>query len=384
MLKSLKLDGVGPVQNLSAFFGDRLNVLTGDNGLGKSFLLEVCFWALTGTWPAGRIALPEPNGKTEKPTIIYDFKAKTPHTKGPKTAGFDFHSQTWMRPKARSLVPGLVIYSAVDGSSVVWDPARNCGRDPTMSEKVVDEQPRAYQFSAQTLANSLTEDNRTLCNGLITDCVNWQYQRPRERPSATFNAATRGRPFIPPMPRPRLSELLPNPFDLLESVVNALSHPGEPMKLGTPRRVFVNDTRTFPTIDLPYGNVAFPHWAAGLKRVLSLAYLLVWSWAEHVQAAELRREQPTDQLVLIIDEVESHLHPKWQRTILPALLQVNRILHPALKIQVIAATHSPLVLASLEPSFNEETDRFFWFDLEDDQVFFRALLGPITETRSVG
>ena len=32
MLKSLKLRGVGPVQDLSATFGERLNVLTGDNG----------------------------------------------------------------------------------------------------------------------------------------------------------------------------------------------------------------------------------------------------------------------------------------------------------------------------------------------------------------
>src|SRR5690349_15774156 len=60
MLKSLKLHGVGPVPDLSAFFGERLNILTGDNGLGKSFLLDTCFWTLTGTWPGGRTALPEP------------------------------------------------------------------------------------------------------------------------------------------------------------------------------------------------------------------------------------------------------------------------------------------------------------------------------------
>jgi hypothetical protein len=42
-----------------------------------------------------------------------------------------------------------------------------------------------------------------------------------------------------------------------------------------------------------------------------------------------------------------------------------------LAVQVLAATHSPLVLASLEPVFEEGKDRLFWFDLEDDKVFFR-------------
>ena len=29
----------------------RLNLITGDNGLGKSFLLDVAWWALTRKWP---------------------------------------------------------------------------------------------------------------------------------------------------------------------------------------------------------------------------------------------------------------------------------------------------------------------------------------------
>lgn len=44
--------------------------------------------------------------------------------------------------------------------------------------------------------------------------------------------------------------------------------------------------------------------------------------------------------IVIIDELEQHLHPRWQRTILPQL----RVLFP--QLQFIVATHSPLVASS--------------------------------------
>ena len=41
MLRSLHTRDVGPAALFDMELGERLNVLTGDNGLGKSFLLEV-------------------------------------------------------------------------------------------------------------------------------------------------------------------------------------------------------------------------------------------------------------------------------------------------------------------------------------------------------
>ena len=64
MLRSLHLKGVGPAPRFDLEFGERLNVLTGDNGLGKSFVLDVAWWALTGAW-VGRPALPRPGQEQE-------------------------------------------------------------------------------------------------------------------------------------------------------------------------------------------------------------------------------------------------------------------------------------------------------------------------------
>jgi hypothetical protein len=47
--------------------------------------------------------------------------------------------------------------------------------------------------------------------------------------------------------------------------------------------------------------------------------------------------------VCLIDEVDAHLHPRWQETIMPGL----RALFP--NVQFIATTHSPIVVSSVEP-----------------------------------
>jgi hypothetical protein len=74
-----------------------------------------------------------------------------------------------------------------------------------------------------------------------------------------------------------------------------------------------------------------------------------------------------------MDEIESHLHPKWQRHILPKLLDVLTGLGPGIKPQVMATTHSPLVLASLEPHFREDEDKLFLFELRDRDVSLREV-----------
>ncbi len=384
MLKSLKLHGVGPAKKgLSASFGERLNVLTGDNGLGKSFLLDISFWALTGQWPGNRVAIPERDAARDKPTITYQVVGKKGKPE-PKTAKYSFQTQSWARPKGRPAMPGLVIYAAVDGGFSVWDPARNYWRgaprvsdswesssssgmgDYPMTLSEEPEQPRAYQFTPDSLADQLREDGRVLCRGLIDDWVTWYYKRTSSSPSSSSGSAETESSSSSE------SGALPfSAFELLEDVIAQLSHPKEPISPAAPVRVFLNQPREYPVLQLPYGKVAYPHWPAGVKRIVGLAYLLVWSWHEHVQAAELRHEEPTDRIILLVDEIESHLHPKWQRTIVPALLKVTERLRAQLQVQVEIATHSPLILASLEPHFDTARDRLFWFDLQSGVVHFR-------------
>ena len=128
---------------------------------------------------------------------------------------------------------------------------------------------------------------------------------------------------------------------------------------------------------MPYGqDVPVVHASAGMRRVIALAYLLVWGWQEHCRASELRGLPVTGQITFLIDEIEAHLHPRWQRGILGALLEVMAALTKTgqVAVQVLAATHSPLLLASIEPFFDDQRDALWSLDLIDNQV--RLAQGP--------
>ena len=72
------------------------------------------------------------------------------------------------------------------------------------------------------------------------------------------------------------------------------------------------------------------------------------SWIEYLalriaNAYGFRRGWETLPAVLLIDEIENHLHPTWQRRVIQAILGS----FPGL--QIFATTHSPFIVAGLEP-----------------------------------
>lgn len=201
-------------------------------------------------------------------------------------------------------------------------------------------------FHDDDVWQGLRRDGKTVCNGLIQDWVTWQQERVQADPA---------------------------PFELLRRALEELSHPDEPLRPGEPRRVFVDDARKFPTLDLGYDNVPVIHASAGMRRILALAYLVAWTWSEHLESCRLMDLPASERIVLLIDEVETHLHPRWQRHIVPALLRVMSDLSPTMQVQVVLTTHAPLVLASLEPSFDADRDRLFLFELDGKTVSVRDL-----------
>lgn len=348
MLDYLRLDNVGPAPSMELELAQRLNLLTGDNGLGKSFLLDCAWWALTQQWPqelndnltSGYRAMPR--DRTKPARIGFRVQSKTkPVT---YTSTYSAKDEHWVGKKGRPVNPGLVIYAHADGGFAVWDPARNYWKKHP--GKGVERVVPAYVFTAHQVwwgrtiqTGSVTPTGfggfreRQLSRGLVDDWAIWIREK-----SPIAGA--------------------------MEGLLELLSAPDERIIVAPkPQKLDLDDTRLVPALRMAYGaTVPIVHASAGMRRIMALAYMLLWSYDEHVTAAESLGEKPTRQVTMIFDEIEAHLHPRWQRTILGSVLNVAKHLHQKASVQLITATHSPLVLASAEPFFDPDQDA--WFDLD--------------------
>lgn len=194
-LSKIELINVGPCDHIEMALSPRLNIVTGDNGLGKTFLMDCAWWALTNTW-TGNEARPKYAEGSKRASISFAIAGKSKLSKE-KRVLYDNKNLTWKRSADTATIPGLIIY------------------------------------------------------------------------------------------------------------------------------------------------------------------LIVWAWNEHKENCKLRGIKPDSRIVVMVDELEAHLHPKWQRTILPALIEVQKYLADELEVQFIIATHSPLIMASSESVFDIDTDKLF-------------------------
>lgn len=343
MLHSLELKNVGPAPGMRMELGSRLNLITGDNGLGKSFLLDVAWWALTRRWPfelnnrmtSGYVA--RPRDPSLKASIGLQVDSKSGVVR--YTSEYTPREEAWTGKAGRPWNPGLVLYAHADGSFSVWDPARNYWKKRG-SIDIQDRLP-GYVFTPKEVWDELKVDidgrETIVCNGLVRDWASWIREKGAE-------AA------------------------LMEKLLADLSPSRDPKDLLRPGplvRISADDSRDIPSIATAYADaIPILHASAGIRRIVALAYMLLWSWREHGIAAQRLGEARTSRVIMLIDEIEAHLHPKWQRSILNAVLQLAGLLHKDATVQLIAVTHSPLVLASAEPIFDQLTDAWFDLDLE--------------------
>lgn len=360
MLKHIHARALGPAQELSWDLGQRLSLVVGDNGLGKTLLLDLIWWAITGQFASEPLRGDRSKGE---PSIQWTLAGETDWVETVRTyqavlrqgspasewvrKGLDLTKRT-KEPKEHSdislfedtltggkkVVDHLTIYARHDGSFDVFDPIRPKSRGRPKLHFTTDEVWHGPQgVGAKTV----------VCRGLIEDWRSWQYE-PNKQPQ----------------------------FAMFKRVLELLSEPGCPITPADDKTRIPGDAREIPMVQLPYGTEPITQLSAGMRRVLSLSYLLVWAWSEHLVLARELKVPRGHGLTLLIDEVELHLHPRWQRSLLPALMQLGRIpdLFEGLgrstgpsPFQIIATTHAPLILASVESLWQDETDSLLRYEL---------------------
>ena len=115
---------------------------------------------------------------------------------------------------------------------------------------------------------------------------------------------------------------------------------------------------------------------------LNLGARLAWLYSLNGQKIAAKLSDAISALLTTTNFGAAIVHPKWQRTVIPSLMKVIKQLtkspdilwiddtdpeHPRhtlmiSDVQLIAVTHSPLIMASVEPLFDENQDA--WFDLD--------------------
>ena len=88
----------------------------------------------------------------------------------------------------------------------------------------------------------------------------------------------------------------------------------------------------------PYGNVALHDLSLGHRTATAWIIDLAWKLVQKYDRSDTPLAEPA---VVLIDEIDLHLHPRWQRTIM------KQFSDHFPNVQFVATTHSPLMITSM-------------------------------------
>lgn len=95
-------------------------------------------------------------------------------------------------------------------------------------------------------------------------------------------------------------------------------------------------------IKTPQGDIFFEYLSSGYKSILYLLFSIIKEIEFRFKENQLKAEDFDG--IILIDEVEVHLHPEWQERIINVLCETFK------NAQFIVTTHSPHVIQAAEPN----------------------------------
>ena len=299
-IEKLKLKNVGPFDDIEFEFDRRVNVFTGPNNSGKSSAL----WALGGV-------------------AVYPFKFPDKLIRGGKDAKFEVQLCGGALLDAADFVfppsanEQINVLEGIGYSKFI--PALRWNTDyrspgPTVSHGVAKGAERRLvphdlmlQGGLESKTASLVSDEAT-----IQEIIDLDYR-------SYIKKDQRFRRILDEMGK--VAAQITDGFITKFVGVNMDSKGYSPM---------------FHTLD---GDIPLNTLSQGTQSIIQwLAHLLI-GYAEYYDFPDDLADKPG---VLIIDEIDAHLHPSWQRRIIPTLTERFP------KLQIFCSTHSPLMLAGLK------------------------------------
>ena len=343
-LTGLKLGGVPPfTEPILLRFDERVNVFIGPNASGKSTILQLLAECLDASFDDSK----RPLGDAVVHIIQVDddeFDAFAEEEGGSWSKGAMSRSNDWPEIGSESIMkpPAIHIGSVREGL-------------PGISNQP---DPEDYGETAQEALGGPFSGSRTMCAAKLLGQERWSdekdvphYPKRDSLLKAIHIASACSKRICDEVIRESaLHNYIPGP-----DVRGYLAHPFPDINRITIlplMGVNTTDKRNFDGLDVweqpslsAYREdtdsipIYLGHLSSGTEGTLLWIFWLALKMVHHYRFEAGWEQRPA---ILLIDEIENHLHPTWQRRVIPALLDH----FPGL--QIFATTHSPFVVAGLE------------------------------------
>jgi len=321
-LNSIELNNFRRFENLKLDFSSEFNLLVGDNGAGKTTILDGIAVAI-GCWFLG---IPEIYSRH-----IWEFDART--------VMIDRVSEQYEEAKYPVRVSAI---GDVEGhGEVQWSRTRNSSKGRTTysdAQRIKNIALRAYQRSKENGSYPLPL--------IVYYGTSRIWDEPRDmgrikRPSridgylGAIDPRIRTAKFIRWMKKQAYADIQDGQSFAYHAVCNTI------------KNCFVDDVKVEyhirrDRLEISTGEqvLSFDQLSAGQRGVVSLVGDIA------VRTVTLNpqydKEAPTKTTgIVLIDEIDLHLHPKWQRIFVEALATSFP------KVQFIATTHSPFIIQGM-------------------------------------
>ena len=333
-IQTLTLNNYRGAQSLSLDLDSHLNVFVGINGAGKSTILDAATLLLS--WAVNRIRSPTASGR---PIAEGDI------TNGQPSASIELSIELMGAHEDKSITWRLA--KARKGSRISENPTNlkplssyvNAVQDRLQSESASLPLFAYYPVNRAVLEIPLRIRTRHEFNLLAA------YDKALERDTAfrTFFGWFRAREDLenelkilriegstpkarkaPDAPDPQLQAVRDALYQFLPEFSNLRVR-------RSPLRMEIEKNGRFLTVN---------QLSDGEKCLIAL----ISDLARRLAIANPNAESPlTGEGIILIDEIDLHLHPKWQRIVVPKLLKVFP------NCQFLVSTHSPHVLTHVQP-----------------------------------
>ena len=128
----------------------------------------------------------------------------------------------------------------------------------------------------------------------------------------------------------------------IKAVINVVTSVASEITEGFPIQfigVSEDSEGLYPKFRTPDGDLPLDVLSQGTQSILQILSRLLFGYAEYYDFPPDLGEKPG---IMIIDEIDAHLHPTWQGRVIPTLTRHFP------NLQIFCSTHSPLILAGLK------------------------------------